>query len=60
MRSLQNSAPGTNPGLKRTWADAIFNKVQYENDFKIKNKPDPKYLETTGTGICGVMQGFAK
>jgi hypothetical protein len=31
-----------NPGLKRTWIGAILKKVLYENDLKIKNKPNPE------------------
>jgi hypothetical protein len=32
-------------GLKRTRTDAIFKKVLYENDRKIKNKSDPEHFK---------------
>jgi hypothetical protein len=39
--SLGNPAPGGNSGPKRTWVGAI-KKKNYENYFKIKNKPNPE------------------
>jgi hypothetical protein len=47
-----NPAPGRNPGLRPPRYRRHLKKVLYENDLKIKNKPNPKTSYLYNENIC--------